>query len=152
MVGEDAGSKLQKAKDLGIEILSIDDFMDLTSDTNIDNYDKLIIKTMKDHTENNKIKKYEIDKSIEQKILDGKLVSLIPMRMKMADKIGSIVESIGGNYITSLRQKETDLLIYEKYGKDFATVNKAIDKGIKVMSLSEFNRFLIESNLETSNN
>ena len=70
----------------------------------------------------------------------------------MADKIGSIVESIGGNYITSLRQKETDLLIYEKYGKDFATVNKAIDKGIKVMSLSEFNRFLIESNLETSNN
>lgn len=152
VVGEDAGSKLQKAKDLGIEILSIDDFMDLTSDTNIDNYDKLIIKTMKDHTENNKIKKYEIDKSIEQKILDGKLVSLIPMRMKMADKIGSIVESLGGNYITSLIQKETDLLIYEKYGKDFATVNKAIDKGIKVMSLSEFNRFLIESNLETSNN
>lgn len=152
VVGEDAGSKLQKARDLGIEILSIDDFMDLTSDVDTDNYDKFIIKTMKDNTENKESKKYGIDKSIEQQILDGQLVSLIPMRMKMADKIGSIVESLGGNYITSLRQKETNLLIYEKYGKDFATVNKAIDKGIKVMSLSEFNRFLIESNLEISSN
>ena len=141
VVGEDAGQKLQKATDLGIEILSIDDFMDITSNTSIESYSKRTNTTIKPRKSN------KLEFNLNEKYFEGDIISLIPMRMKMAEKISTIIEDLGGNPITSFRQKETKLLIYETYGEDFVTVNKAKDKNIKTITLPEFNRLLVENKI-----
>lgn len=139
VVGEDAGQKLKKATDLGIEILSIDDFMDITNSL-VDDYNNFpkIINTPPKNT---------FDFNIDEKLFDGLTISLVPMRLKTAEKLSNIIENLGGNPITSFRQKETSLLIYETYGEDFITVNKAKNKNIKVLPIHEFNRLLVENSL-----
>lgn len=146
VVGEDAGSKLTKANDLGIEILSIDDFMDITSSLTdeLDNIHKSRISNF-NTTHNSRIPSF----NSENKYLEGLTISLVPMRLKMAEKLSSIIENLGGNAITTFRQKETDLLIYEMYGEDFVTVEKAKSKNIKTIPIHEFNRLLVDGDLET---
>ena len=143
VVGEGAGQKLQKAMEKGIEILEIEDFMDRVSHENI-----LQIKNTISNVSNSIVKSHPILDLIEDYSLSGKLISLVPMRHKLADKIGTIIEELGGSYITSLRQKETDLLVYEEYGEDFVTVSKAKNKNIKCLSLSEFNRLILEKQFD----
>lgn len=140
VVGEGAGQKLQKANEIGIEILSIDDFMDMTSAIDVSN-----------NLNNNPLREVQRKKfgyDIENKYFDGDTISLVPMRLKMAEKLASIIEDLGGTPITTFRQKETKLLIYENYGEDFATVKKAKDKNIKTVALHEFNRILVDNNLK----
>ena len=152
VVGEGAGSKLTKANDLGIEILSIDDFMDITSSL-IDELEELhisreISNIEKRSTVRKSISKKSFDFNYENKILNDLTVSLVPMRIKMAEKLTPIIENLGGKPITSFRQKETSLLIYETYGEDFATVNKAKDKNIKTISLYKFNKLLLDNKVD----
>lgn len=140
VVGEGAGQKLQKANEIGIEILSIDDFMDMTSAIDVSN-----------NLNNNTLREVQRKKfgyDIENKYFYGDTISLVPMRLKMAEKLASIIEDLGGTPITTFRQKETKLLIYENYGVDFVTVKKAKDKNIKTVALHEFNRMLVDNNLK----
>ncbi|MCJ8341831.1 MAG: hypothetical protein MJH09_03110 [Cetobacterium sp.] len=117
--------------------------MDRVSHENI-----LQIKNTISNVSNSIVKSHPILDLIEGYSLSGKLISLVPMRHKLADKIGTIIEELGGSYITSLRQKETDLLVYEEYGEDFATVSKAKNKNIKCLSLSKFNRLILEKQFD----
>lgn len=140
VVGEGAGQKLQKANEIGIEILSMDDFMDMTSAIDVSN-----------NLNNNPLREVQRKKfgyDIENKYFDGDTISLVPMRLKMAEKLASIIEDLGDTPITTFRQKGTKLLIYENYGVDFATVKKAKDKNIKTVALHEFNRMLVDNNLK----
>ena len=130
VVGEGAGSKLAKANDIGIEILNIDDFMDMTQGIEVEQRTNVNVDTLKD------------DNSVD-KIFDGLTISLIPMRVKMSEKVGAIIEKLGGNPISTFRKKETNILVYEDYGSDFVTVHKAKDNGIKTIPLHEFNKIII---------
>lgn len=143
VVGENAGSKLKKATDLGIEILSMDDFMDIVEMdfTVVNKLDKCIIKSSK--TNGLKKEGFNLDKPH----LEGKLISLVPMKLKMAEKIGKIINTLGGNYITTFRQAETDLLIYQTYGEDFPTVIKAKKLNIPTLRLSDLNKLLLEDKM-----
>ena len=143
VVGEGAGQKLQKAIDKGIEILEIEDFIDRVSEEDFLQV-KNTVNSVSSTTSKFKVKRNALLDILDGNPLNGKLISLIPMRYKLADKIGKVIEELGGSYITSLRQKETDLLIYEEYGEDFITVSKAKSKNIKCLSLSEFNRLILE--------
>ncbi|MGL5330191.1 MAG: BRCT domain-containing protein [Peptostreptococcaceae bacterium] len=142
VVGEGAGQKLQKAKDLGIEILNIDDFMDMTS--NID----MNMNTQQNNSTELPRRSTQLKFNFDEDILCGDIVSLVPMRLKVAEKLTPIIYSLGGNPITSFRQKETKLLIYETYGEDFVTVHKAKDKNIKTLALHEFNKILVEDKIQ----
>lgn len=136
VVGEDAGKKLNKANELGIEILSIDDFMDMTQSIHIENNQATnVLKSINDNT--------KIENENTNKLFDGLTISLIPMRVKMSEKVGKIIESFGGNVLYTFRKKETNILIYEDYGSDFITVKRAKECGIKTIPLHEFNRIII---------
>lgn len=131
VMGEDCGKKLEKAKELGIEILSMKDFFEMVNILDLSE-----IAATNDITDINNIK-------ISNK-LTNQIISLFPMRQAMARKVAKIVESHNGVPLMSFRQKETTLLVYEPYAENFATVEKAKNKNIKTMSLGEFNKFILD--------
>lgn len=133
VVGEDAGSKLQKAQDLGIEIISMDDFYHMVEGITLDEKQQAII--------NNLISKEPVILSDK---LKGQSITLYPMKDGVANKAATMVEQHGGTPLFRLRKKETALLIYQPYAEDLKTVQQATQLGIKTMTLGKFNKYLLE--------
>lgn len=133
VVGEDAGSKLKKAQDLGIEIISIDDFYYIVEGVTLDEKQQV-----------------KIDKLISKECailsdkLKGQSITLFPMKIGVANKAATIVEQHGGTPLFALRKKETNLLVYQPYAEDLITVQKAKQLGISTMTLGKFNKYLLE--------
>lgn len=138
VVGEDAGSKLKKAQELGIEIMSMDDFYNMIDGIKLDEKQKIRLEDM--------INKDVIRLSDK---LNGQVITLFPMKMGVANKVAKIVEQHGGTPLFTFRKKETSLLVYQSYAEDLITVQNARKLGIQVMTLGKFNKFLIE--LEKNN-
>lgn len=132
VVGEDAGSKLQKAKDAGIEIIDMVDFFEMVGGIELDDKHKNIIESLE----------YKVEILSEK--LKEETISLFPMKRGVAMKAANYVERHSGKAIFSFRQKETTLLVYQPYAEDLATVKKAKDKNIKTMTLGAFNKYIVE--------
>ena len=132
VVGEDAGSKLEKAKELGIEIMPMSDFFEMTNGIKLD------------EREANFVKNLISEEVILSNKLENKTFSFVPMKLSLAQKCTKLVQRHGGIGITTLRQKETTTLVYQPYGEEMATVQRARSKNIKVMTLGEFNKFIID--------
>ena len=133
VVGEKPGSKLDKANDKGIEVMDMSDFFEMTAGIELDSNDqKEIMKICKN------------EKSIISNKLCNEVISLSPMKESLVHKVSIIIEKHGGVALSKLRLKETTLLVYQNYGEDFSTVQKAKSKNIKTMSLGKFNKLLID--------
>lgn len=133
VVGEDAGSKLEKAQKLGIEIMSMDDFYGMIEGIKLDEKQQAKIKTL-----------VEKEPELLSDKLAGECITPYPMSVAMSLKVSKLVERHGGKTVPRLRQKETTLLVYQPYAEDLATVEKARNLNIKTMSLGKFNRYLLE--------
>ncbi|WP_252214668.1 BRCT domain-containing protein [Clostridium sp. VAP41] len=136
VVGTDAGSKLEKAKELGSEIMDMADFHEMVFGVELEE----VYKT------NNKEQVLEenIGDSAITELLKGKKISLYPMKVSLANKVSEIVSKYGGIPLSALRVKETDLLVYQPYAEDMVTVQRARDKGIETMTLGRFNKLINE--------
>lgn len=135
VVGDGAGSKLEKAKDLGCEIMDMYDFYEMVNGIELEHV----------YSTENEFSKHESIKIIEKvDFIADKKITLFPMRESLTNKVSEIVKKYGGLPLKGLRLKETDLLVYEPYAEDMYTVQKARDKGIDTMTLGEFNKLLIE--------
>lgn len=137
IVGEKPGkSKMDKAKELGIEIMYMNDFVELVSgiELDIDNIDK--------KKESTPIKTDVYSEFIKNNYKD-KVISLIPMKLSLANKVYEILQNGGAKPLLTLRKDETDLLVYQSYGEDYATVNRAKKAGIPTISLGKFNRLML---------
>ena len=133
VVGEDAGSKLEKAQKLGIEIMSMDDFYGMIEGIKLDEKQQAEIKTL-----------VEKEQEVLSDKLAGECITPYPMSIAMSLKVSKLVEKHGGKTVPGLRQKETTLLVYQPYAEELATVEKARSLNIKTMSLGKFNRYLLE--------
>lgn len=144
VVGEDSGSKLEKANSLGIEIMAMDDFFHMVDGVPLDN--------VNDYISNNKM---DVDAVLKKEILvlseelRGKSITLFPMKQGAAERASRAVEQHGGVSLFGLRKKETSLLVYQPYAEDLTTVQKAKGMGIPTMTLGKFNKYIldIEKNL-----
>lgn len=139
VVGDKPGSKLEKAKELGIEIMDMSDFYDMVEGIELDD-------TQKAEINMELIRREKKDDTIvvESDKLKGQIISLIPMKVSYAVKASKIIEKHGGKSLNTLREKETTLLVYQPYGEDMASVKRARDKGIKTITLGAFNRYIVE--------
>lgn len=149
VVGEKPGSKLQKANEKGIEVMDMSDFFEMTSGIKLDKSDEEKIKEISEtlnssnpQSINTSTILYTSDK------LSGQVITLFPMKESLTHKVSKIVERHGGIALSKLRLKETTLLVYQSYAKEFETVKKAQAKNIETMSLGKFNRLIndLESN------
>ncbi|ETJ38649.1 BRCT protein [human gut metagenome] len=143
VVGEKPGSKLQKANEKGIEVMDMSDFFEMTSGIKLDKSDEEKIKEISEtlnssnpQSINTSTILYTSDK------LSGQVITLFPMKESLTHKVSKIVERHGGIALSKLRLKETTLLVYQSYAKEFETVKKAQSKNIETMSLGKFNRLI----------
>lgn len=133
VVGEDAGSKLEKAQALGIEIMSMDDFYHMINGIELDDKQKKQISSFVFN-----------EPEILSDKLSGEKITTFPMTVAMSNKVASLIEKHGGKALPGLRTKETTLLVYQPYAEDLATVEKARNLNIKTMTLGAFNRYLLD--------
>lgn len=133
VVGEEAGSKLEKAKKLGIEIISMDDFYHMIDGVELDDKQKAQISSFDSN-----------EGEILSDKLSGEKITAFPMTISMSNKVATLVEKHGGKALPGFRQKETTLLVYQPYAEDLATVEKARNLNIKTMTLGAFNRYLLD--------
>lgn len=141
VVGEDAGSKLKKAKDLGIEIIEMADFFEMVQGIDLDV--DIPVEKEKVEIQSNLATLKKSDK------LRGQIISLFPMKLAIATKVAIIVESHGGTPLFNLRKNETNLLVYQPYAEDFVTLEKAKKNEIPTMTLGKFNQLVLELEADT---
>ncbi|HCW54757.1 MAG TPA: DNA polymerase III subunit epsilon [Clostridium sp.] len=134
VVGEDAGSKLQKAQDLGIEIMAMDDFYHMVHGIELDEKMKVTIENVVSNKE----------LVILTNKLSGQTITLSPMKGSIATKVAKVIEQHGGVPLYTFRKKETTLVVYQPYGEEMATIKKARDLNIPTMTIGKFNKYLIE--------
>lgn len=101
VVGEDAGSKLDKAQKLGIEIMSMDDFYGMIEGIKLDEKQQAKI-----------ITRAKNEPEVLSDKLAGECITPYPMSVAMSLKVSNLVEKHGGRILSRLRQKETTLLVY----------------------------------------
>ena len=132
VVGEGAGSKLQKAKNLGIEIMDMADFFEMTSEIEI-------TPTSSTNMTN--------ESQILSDAFANEFISFVPMRAAMAEKLSNLVKTHSGEANTRLGKK-TNMLVYQLSSfaseDDYISINKAKDLGIPVYTLGHFNRIYLE--------
>lgn len=133
VVGEDAGSKLEKAQSLGIEIISMDDFYHMINGIELDDNQKKQISSFVHN-----------DSEILSDRLSGEKITTFPMTVAMSSKVATLIEKHGGKALPGLRAKETTLLVYQPYAEDLDTVEKARNLNIKTMTLGVFDRYLLD--------
>lgn len=131
VVGEKPGSKYEKAKELGIEIMDMDDFYHMIDGVKLDDVQQAAIK--------NSAKK---SNEILSNKLAGECVTPYPMTIAMSEKITKLVEKHGGKTVPGLRKKETTILVYQGAAEDLATVKKAKDYNIRTMTAGAFDRYV----------
>ena len=120
--------------------MDMSDFFEMTSSIKLGKADEDKIKEISDNLSSDKPKASTLLCTSDK--LSGQVITLYPMKESLAHKVSAIIERHGGVALSKLRLKETTLLVYQSYAKDFETVKKAESKNIKTMSLGKFNRLI----------
>ncbi|MTP73125.1 hypothetical protein GMB80_09300 [Turicibacter sanguinis] len=139
VVGEGAGSKLQKATDLGIEIMDMADFFEMTSGIPLEHSNKCDIITPNGDN----------SASIEplSDAFLNEVISFVPMRASMAEKLSNLIKQHNGTANTRYSKKTTMLVYQLSYMCDengYASIEKARANGIPTLSIGHFNRLFLE--------
>ncbi len=140
VVGADAGSKLQKAKDLGIEIMDMADFFEMTSGIEIE-------KTLPDSLPVTPNTAVAIESGPISEAFKNEFISFVPMRAAMAEKLSNLIKQHSGDANTRI-SKKTTILVYQlsfySTEDDYASIEKAKSQGIPVYTLGQFNRIYLD--------
>lgn len=97
VVGEQAGSKLKKAVDLGIEIMDMNDFVEVTSGIEIDS--NCPISTSPTLT------------TLSQ-VFSNEFISFVPMKESLSERLTTLIMQHGGKANSKLC-KSTTMLVYQ---------------------------------------
>lgn len=139
VVGEGAGSKLQKATDLGIEIMDMADFFEMTSGIPLELPNESEPKTSNEN-----------HPALAEPLSDAflnEVISFVPMRAAMAEKLSNLVKQHNGTANTRYSKKTTMLVYQLSYMCDensYASIEKARTNGIPTLSIGRFNRLFLE--------
>lgn len=140
VVGEDAGSKLQKAIDLGIEIMDMSDFFEMTSGV------ELVPSIQRAPTLATPITTSKSLEPISNAFLN-EVISFVPMKVAMAEKLSNLIKLHNGTANTRLSNKTT-LLVYQLPSMtteaSYISIEKAKSKNIPTLTLGQFNKFFID--------
>ena len=134
IVGEKPGSKLRKAKVLGCEIITTNDFKDILEGkiSNVENdidEDILYINTNKNINEVIYILRKNILLLINNEAIKMKTIRNIKLN--------------GGNIIENFEEEKVDLIVYQPSSKITNILDKAKKDNINTISLGVFNKMLM---------
>ena len=134
IVGEKPGSKLRKAKVLGCEIITTNDFKDILEGkiSNVENdidEDILNIKTNENINEVIYILRKNILLLINNEAIKMKTIRNIKLN--------------GGNIIENFEEEKVDLIVYQPSSKITNILDKAKKDNINTISLGVFNKMLM---------
>ena len=124
IVGEKPGSKLRKAKILGCEIITTNDFKEIFIDEDI-----LNINVSKNISESINIFKKNIVLLIHNDVIKERVIRKIKLN--------------GGNILNNIEEESVDLIVYQPHSKINEILEKAKKENIKVMSLGIFNKMIM---------
>ena len=134
IVGEKPGSKLRKAKILGCEIITTNDFKEILEckRKNKENFiaeDILNINVSKNSSESINIFKKNIVLLIYNDVIKERAIRKIKLN--------------GGNILNNIEEESVDLIVYQPHSKINEILEKAKKENIKVMSLGIFNKMIM---------
>lgn len=134
IVGEKAGSKLRKAKVLGCEIITTNDFKDIL-EGKISNVENDIDEDILNINTNENIN--EVIYILRKNIL--LLINNEAIKMKTIRNI----KLNGGNIIENFEEEKVDLIVYQPSSKITNILDKAKKDNINTISLGAFNKMLM---------
>lgn len=134
IVGEKPGSKLRKAKILGCEIITTNDFKEILeckrkNKENFIDEDILNINVSKNSSESINIFKKNIVLLIHNDVIKERAIRKIKLN--------------GGNILNNIEEESVDLIVYQPHSKINEILEKAKKENIKVMSLGIFNKMIM---------
>lgn len=134
IVGEKPGSKLRKAKILGCEIITTNDFKEILeckrkNKENFIDEDILNINVSKNISESINIFKKNIVLLIHNDVIKERVIRKIKLN--------------GGNILNNIEEESVDLIVYQPHSKINEILEKAKKENIKVMSLGIFNKMIM---------
>lgn len=135
IVGEKAGSKLRKAKVLGCEIITTNDFKDIL-EGKISNVENDIDEDILNINTNENIN--EVIYILRKNIL--LLINNEAIKMKTIRNI----KLNGGNIIENFEEEKVDLIVYQPSSKITNILDKAKKDNINTISLGVFNKMLMK--------
>ena len=135
IVGEKPGSKLRKAKVLGCEIITTNDFKDIL-EGKISNVENDIDEDILNINTNENIN--EVIYILRKNIL--LLINNEAIKMKTIRNI----KLNGGNIIENFEEEKVDLIVYQPSSKITNILDKAKKDNINTISLGVFNKMLIK--------
>ena len=134
IVGEKPGSKLRKAKVLGCEIITTNDFKDIL-EGKISNVENDIDEDILNINTNENIN--EVIYILRKNIL--LLINNEAIKMKTIRNI----KLNGGNIIENFEEEKVDLIVYQPSSKITNILDKAKKDNINTISLGVFNKMLM---------
>ena len=134
IVGEKPGSKLRKAKVLGCEIITTNDFKDIL-EGKISNVENDIDEDILNINTNENIN--EVIYILRKNIL--LLINNEAIKMKTIRNI----KLNGGNIIENFEEEKVDLIVYQPISKITNILDKAKKDNINTISLGVFNKMLM---------
>ena len=135
IVGEKPGSKLRKAKVLGCEIITTNDFKDIL-EGKISNVENDIDEDILNINTNENIN--EVIYILRKNIL--LLINNEAIKMKTIRNI----KLNGGNIIENFEEEKVDLIVYQPISKITNILDKAKKDNINTISLGVFNKMLMK--------
>ena len=134
IVGEKPGSKLRKAKILGCEIITTNDFKEILeckrkNKENFIDEDILNINVSKNSSESINIFKKNIVLLIHNDVIKERVIRKIKLN--------------GGNILNNIEEESVDLIVYQPHSKINEILEKAKKENIIVMSLGIFNKMIM---------
>ena len=134
IVGEKPGSKLRKAKILGCEIITTNDFKEILeckrkNKENFIDEDILNINVSKNSSESINIFKKNIVLLIHNDVIKERVIRKIKLN--------------GGNILNNIEEESVDLIVYQPHSKINEILEKAKKENIKVISLGIFNKMIM---------
>lgn len=135
IVGEKPGSKLRKAKVLGCEIITTNDFKDIL-EGKISNVENDIDEDILNINTNENIN--EVIYILRKNIL--LLINNEAIKMKTIRNI----KLNGGNIIENFEEEKVDLIVYQPSSKITNILDKAKKDNINTISLGVFNKMLMK--------
>ncbi len=137
IVGEKPGSKLRKAKVLGCDIITTEDFKNIMYGNGV------VKKTSEEDYSLYNINRSSKGSNLITMMLEDKRVILLVENELIRKRFQEKIKDNNGVVIDINDLEKADLIIYEPKSKNNILIMKARSENIEIMTLGEFNRFLI---------